>query len=100
MVWSRVGALDRSERETLMKIPTVRAGAHIEGVHWIAEYAEDVHEIRIFREGQEIDVHDAPSSLFGDEENAGSKSTADHRAVEAAVLAYLRRFVAEHDAEE
>lgn len=56
-----------------MKIPTVRAGAHIEGVHWIAEYAEDVHEIRIFREGQEIDVHDAPSSLFGDEENAGSK---------------------------
>ncbi|CAB3729726.1 hypothetical protein [Paraburkholderia rhynchosiae] len=83
-----------------MKIPTVRAGAHIEGVHWIAEYAEDVHEIRIFREGQEVDVHDAPPSLFGDEENAGSKSTADHRAVEAAVLAYLRRFVMEHDAEE
>jgi hypothetical protein len=93
-------ALDRLERETSMKIPTVRAGAHIEGVHWIAEYAEDVHEIRIFREGQEIDVHDAPSSLFGDEENAGSKSTADHRAAEAAVLAYLRRCVAEHDAEE
>ena len=83
-----------------MKIPHVRAGAHIEGVHWIAEYAEDVHEIRIFREGQEIDVHDAPSSLFGDEQNAGSKSTADHRAAEAAVLAYLRRCVAEHDAQE
>ncbi|ABE35285.1 MULTISPECIES: hypothetical protein [Burkholderiaceae] len=83
-----------------MKIPTVRAGAHIEGVHWIAEYAEDVHEIRVFREGQEVDVHNAPSTLFGDEENAGSKSTADHRAVEAAVLAYLKRFVIEHDAEE
>ncbi len=60
----------------------------------------NVHEIRVFREGQEVDVHNAPSSLFGDEENAGSKSTADHRAVEAAVLAYLRRFVIEHDAEE
>ena len=83
-----------------MKNPTVRAGAHIEGVHWIAEYAGDVHEIRIIREGQEVDVHDAPSSLFGDEASAGSKSTADHRAMEAAVLAYLRRFVAEHDAEE
>ncbi|ACD18711.1 hypothetical protein [Paraburkholderia phytofirmans] len=83
-----------------MKIPTVRAAAHIEGVHWIAEYAEDVHEIRVFREGQEVDVHNAPSTLFGDEENAGSKSTADHRAVEAAVLAYLKRFVIEHDAEE
>ncbi|MEW9581969.1 hypothetical protein [Paraburkholderia sp. DGU8] len=45
-------------------------------------------------------MHNAPSTLFGDEENAGSKSTADHRAVEAAVLAYLRRFVMEHDAEE
>lgn len=82
-----------------MKIPTVRAGAHIEGVHWVAEYAEDVHEIRVFREGQEVDVHDAPPALFGDEENAGSKSTADHRGVEAAVLAYLRRFVIEHDAQ-
>jgi len=55
---------------------------------------------RVFREGQEVDVHDAPSTLFGDEESAGSKSCADHRAAEAAVLAYLRRFVAEHDAEE
>jgi hypothetical protein len=89
-----------ARRESTMKIPTVRAGAHIEGVHWVAEYAEDVHEIRVFREGQEVDVHNAPSTLFGDEENAGSKSTADHRAVEAAVLAYLRRFVMEHDAEE
>jgi hypothetical protein len=100
-VWYWQGlARGPARRETSMKIPTVRAGAHIEGVHWIAEYAEDVHEIRVFREGQEVDVHNAPSTLFGDEENAGSKSTADHRAVEAAVLAYLKRFVIEHDAEE
>jgi hypothetical protein len=84
----------------LMKTSPIRAGAHIEGIHWIAEYAENVHEIRIFREGLEVDVHNAPSTLFGDEENAGSKSCADHRAAEAAVIAYLRRFVAEHDAEE
>lgn len=83
-----------------MKPPSVRAGTHIEGIHWIAEYVEGLHEIRIFREGYEVDVHDAPSALFGDEENAGSKSNADHRAAEAAVLAYLRRFVAEHDQEE
>ena len=79
-----------------MNTQTVRAGAHIEGIHWVAEYAETMHEIRIFREGQEVDVHNAPSTLFGDEENAGSKSCADHRAAEAAVLAYLRHFVAEH----
>jgi len=91
--------VDRFE-ETFMKSPTVRAGAHIEGVHWVAEYAEDVHEIRVFREGQEVDVHDAPATLFGDEASAGSKSTADHRAMEAAVLAYLKHFVMEHDAEE
>lgn len=83
-----------------MKPPSVRAGAHIEGIHWIAEYVEDLHEIRIYREGSEVDVHDAPPSLFGDEENAGSKSIADHRAAEAAVLAYLRHFVTVHDAEE
>jgi hypothetical protein len=83
-----------------MNQSTVRAGAHIEGIHWVAEYSEAIHEIRILREGQEVDVHDAPSTLFGDEENAGSKSCADHRAAEAAVLAYLRHFVAEHDAEE
>jgi hypothetical protein len=88
------------ERRVRMKTSTVRAGMHIEGVHWMAEYAKDVHEIRVFREKQEVDVHNAPSTLFGDEENAGSKSTADHRAVEAALLAYLRRFVIEHDSEE
>ncbi|WP_144109896.1 hypothetical protein [Paraburkholderia sp. BCC1886] len=83
-----------------MKIATVRAGAHIEGIHWIAEYVGDAHEIRVFRDGLEVDVHNAPSTLFGDEENAGSKSTADHRASEAAVLAYLKQFVMEHDTEE
>jgi hypothetical protein len=88
------------ERRVRMKTSTVRAGMHIEGVHWMAEYAKDVHEIRVFRDKQEVDVHNAPSTLFGDEENAGSKSTADHRAVEAALLAYLRRFVIEHDSEE
>ncbi len=56
-----------------MKTATVRAGTHIEGIHWIAEYVEDVHEIRVYREGQEVDIHNAPSTLFGDEENAGSK---------------------------
>ncbi len=85
----RVGALDRSEWETLMKIPTVRAGAHIEGVHWIAEYAEDVHEIRIFREGQEIDAMTRLRRCSATRRTRARKSTADHRAVEAAVLAYL-----------
>jgi hypothetical protein len=99
-VWCGDESAVSAAQETAMKIATVRAGAHIEGVHWIAEYAEDVHEIRVFREGQEVDVHNAPSTLFGDEENAGSKNTADHRAMEAAVLAYLKRFVMEHDAEE
>lgn len=83
-----------------MSTTAIRAGTHIEGIHWIAEYNEQAHEIRIFREGQEVDVHNAPSTLFGDEENAGSKNARDHRALEAAVLAYLRHFVAEHDAEE
>ncbi|BFG77457.1 hypothetical protein PTKU46_54900 [Paraburkholderia terrae] len=98
MVYVKGG--DVTVRRRLMNTQTVRAGAHIEGIHWVAEYAETMHEIRIFREGQEVDVHNAPSTLFGDEENAGSKSCADHRAAEAAVLAYLRHFVAEHDAEE
>jgi hypothetical protein len=83
-----------------MKTSNLRVGVHIEGVHWVADYAEDVHEIRVFREGQEVDVHNAPSTLFGDGENAGAKSRADNRTAEAAVLAYLRRFVIEHDAEE
>ncbi|CAN7644885.1 hypothetical protein LJR230_004803 [Trinickia sp. LjRoot230] len=78
----------------------VRTGAHIEGVHWVAEYLEATHEIRILREGAEAGLYDAPPTLFGDEANAGSKSVADHRALEAALRAYLTRFVAEHDAEE
>ena len=78
----------------------VRTGAHIEGIHWVAEYTEGTHEIRVLREGSEVGVSDAPPSLFGQEAEAGSKSVADHRALEAALRAYLLRFVAEHDAEE
>lgn len=78
----------------------VRTGAHIEGIHWVAEYLEGTHEIRLLREGLEVAVCDAPPSLFGEEDEAGSKSVADHRALEAALRAYLLRFVAEHDAEE
>jgi hypothetical protein len=82
-----------------MKAP-VRTGAHIEGVHWVAEYSEATHEIRVLREGVEVGAYCAPPTLFGDEAEAGSKSCADHRAEEAAVRAFLLRFVAEHDAEE
>ncbi len=78
----------------------VRTGAHIEGIHWVAEYLAGTHEIRLLREGSEVGVCDAPASLFGEEDEAGSKSVADHRALEAALRAYLLRFVAEHDAEE
>jgi len=78
----------------------VRTGVHIEGIHWVAEYLEATHEIRVLREGFEVGVCDAPPSLFGEESEAGSKSVADHRALEAALRAYLLRFVAEHDAEE
>jgi hypothetical protein len=82
-----------------MKAP-MRVGAHIEGVHWIAEYTEATHEIRVFREGRELDVYDAPRSMFGEEAQAGSPNEADNRAHEAALLASLRRYVAERDAEE
>jgi hypothetical protein len=79
---------------------TVRTGAHIEGIHWVAEYLEATHEVRILREGAEVGVYDAPPTLFGEESDAGAKSVADHRALEAALRANLLRFVAEHDAEE
>jgi hypothetical protein len=78
----------------------VRTGAHIEGIHWIAEYLETTHEIRVLREGAEVGVYNAPPTLFGEEGDAGSKSVAEHRALEAALRAYLMRFVADHDAEE
>lgn len=80
--------------------PIVRTGAHIEGIHWVAEYFEATHEIRILREKAEVGVYDAPPTLFGEEAEAGSKSVADHRALEAALRAYMMRFIAEHDAEE
>ena len=79
---------------------SIRTGAHIEGIHWVAEYLEVTHKIRVMREGFEVGEYDAPTSLFGEEAEAGSKSVADHRAWEAALRAYLLRFVAEHDAEE
>ncbi|MGV2288014.1 hypothetical protein AAHK20_04810 [Trinickia sp. YCB016] len=82
-----------------MKTP-IRTGTHIEGIHWVAEYSETEHEIRVLREGFEVGVYSAPPTLFGDEANAGSKSCADHRAAEAAIRAFLMRFVADHDAEE
>ena len=82
-----------------MKAP-IRVGAHIEGVHWIAEYGEASRQIRVFREGRELDVYDAPRSMFGEEAEAGSPSDAAHRAQEAALLASLRRYVAEREAEE
>jgi hypothetical protein len=74
-----------------MKAP-IRTGAHIEGIHWVAEYSEAAHEIRVLREGIEVGVYSAPPTLFGDEAESGSKS--------CAVRAFLLRFVAEHDAEE
>jgi hypothetical protein len=79
---------------------TIRTGAHIEGIHWVAEYLEATHEVRVLREGSEVGLYDAPPTLFGEEAEAGSKSVADHRALEAALRAYMFRFVAEHDAEE
>lgn len=34
--------------------PMLRAGEHIEGMHWIAEYHQLTHDIRIFREDIEV----------------------------------------------
>jgi hypothetical protein len=82
-----------------MKAP-LRVGTHIEGVHWVAEYVEAAGAIRVFREGRELDVYHAPRSMFGEESEAGSPNEADNRAHEAALLASLRRFVAEREAEE
>jgi hypothetical protein len=73
-----------------MKTP-VRVGTHIEGVHWVAEYFENTREIRVFREGQEVETFDAPASMFGEEREAGSASDAAHRAEDAAPLRCRRR---------
>ncbi|WP_323123230.1 hypothetical protein [Burkholderia alba] len=78
----------------------LRAGEHIEGLHWIAEYHPDTHDIRILREHAEVGTYGAPSGLFGDEDRMGAPNTADHRGREAALRAYLRSFVSTHDAEE
>jgi len=82
-----------------MKAP-IRVGTHIEGIHWVAEYVEERGAIRVFREGRELDVYDAPRSMFGEEAEAGSPNEADNRAQEAALLASLRRYVSEREAEE
>ncbi|MEX3978724.1 hypothetical protein AB4Y45_06990 [Paraburkholderia sp. EG287A] len=82
-----------------MKMP-VRIGTHIEGVHWIAEYVEATHQIRVFRDGREVDTIPAPAAMFGEERDAGSASDAASRAEEAALLACLRRYVADVQPEE
>ncbi|CAM2166541.1 conserved hypothetical protein [Paraburkholderia sacchari] len=82
-----------------MKTP-IRMGAHIEGVHWVAEYLASTHEIRVFRDGREVDTFAAPAALLGEEDDAGSASDEASRAEDAAVLAVLRRYVAELNAEE
>lgn len=82
-----------------MKTP-IRMGAHIEGVHWVAEYLASTHEIRVFRDGREVDAFAAPATLLGEEDDAGSASDEASRAEDAAVLAVLRRYVAELNAEE
>jgi len=82
-----------------MKTP-IRVGAHIEGVHWVAEYLASTLEIRVFREGREIETIAAPASLFGDEAEAGSASDEASRAEDAAVLAVLKHYVAERNPEE
>ncbi|KVD05360.1 hypothetical protein WI80_22120 [Burkholderia ubonensis] len=80
--------------------PTLRAGEHIEGMHWVAEYHQETHHIRILREDIEVGTYSAPPSLFGEEDDLGAPNLADHRSRDAALLAYLRNFVKEHDAEE
>ncbi|MBN3772600.1 MULTISPECIES: hypothetical protein [Burkholderia] len=80
--------------------PLLRAGEHIEGMHWIAEYRPLTHEIRVLREDIEIGIYSAPPTMFGEEEDMGAANLADHRSREAALRAYLRNFVKDHDAEE
>ncbi len=80
--------------------PMLRMGEHIEGMHWVAEYYQDTHDIRVLREDVEIGTYCAPPTLFGEEEDMGAPNLADHRSRDAALLAYLRQFVKHHDAEE
>ena len=80
--------------------PLLRAGEHIEGMHWIAEYHPLTHEIRVLREDIEIGTYGAPPTMFGEEEEMGAANLADHRSREAALRADLRNFVKKHDAEE
>ncbi|BEH20340.1 hypothetical protein BpKM390_37050 [Burkholderia pseudomallei] len=84
---------------TLMK-PLLKAGDRIEGLHWVAEYRHRARLIRVLRERVEVGTYGAPSALFGDEEEMGASTPADHRGREAALRAYLRHFAKVHDAEE
>lgn len=80
--------------------PMLKTGEHIEGMHWVAEYDELTHNIRVLREDIEVGTYCAPPALFGEEADMGAPNVADHRCREAALRAYLRNFVKEHDAEE
>lgn len=80
--------------------PMLKAGERIEGMHWVAEYRPLTHDIRVLRENVEVGTYCAPPTLFGDEEEMGAANHDDHRSQEAALRAYLRSFVKEHDAEE
>ncbi|AOJ03803.1 MULTISPECIES: hypothetical protein [Burkholderia] len=80
--------------------PLLKAGDRIEGLHWVAEYRHRAHLIRVLRERVEVGTYGAPSALFGDEEEMGASTPADHRSREAALRAYLRHFAKIHDAEE
>ncbi|QTO45584.1 hypothetical protein [Burkholderia latens] len=80
--------------------PLLKAGERIESMHWVAEYRPLTHDIRVLRENVEVGTYCAPPTLFGDEEELGAANHDDHRSQEAALRAYLRSFVKEHDAEE
>ena len=79
--------------------PLLRAGEHIEGMHWIAEYHPLTHEIRVLREDIEIGIYSAPPTMFGEEKTWAPRTSpiiaAGSRA--ARISAQLR---AEHDTEE
>ena len=60
--------------------PLLRAGEHIEGMHWIAEYHPLTHEIRVLREDIEIGTYGAPPTMFGEEEEMGAANLADRGA--------------------
>jgi hypothetical protein len=54
--------------------PLLKAGEHIEGMHWVAEYRPLTHDIRVLRENVEVGTYCAPPTLFGDEAEIGAAS--------------------------